>query len=488
MFEKDKALTLGGAADNIMQIEAAIEFRTERLRAKPNYFELSNNEHFRADVHSEDIPFEDELYLSRRSNVSGQRPTPRISENESPLTSERRITATPFTLRDPKAIRPREWIYGGHYIRSFISATVAAGGIGKSSLLLTEAVIMATGKALLHHPVQEPVRVWYWCGEDPREEIERRLHAICLHFGITAEDLSGRLFIDSGRDTEIKIAVSERQGFKLATPVIEDMIAEIRVNKIDVLILDPMVSTHSVSENDNMAIDAVAKSWGYIAGAANCSIELAHHIRKTGGEASVDDARGASALKDAARSVRVLNKMTKVEAENAGVTSDSRFFFRVDYGDKANMRPPSESSEWHQMVGVKLGNGIEGLSGDNVGVPTKWLIPTLFDNLSKEDCRKALEAIGNCENRKSPQSPQWAGHAVGRALGIDTTSRSGKNRVNKILEQWLKNGILKLDEVTDKKSNSRPIYVVVSSNEYAAGQASSPSSPPAGNGVDECGT
>ena len=44
------------------------------------------------------------------------------------------IKATPFRWRDPKTIPPREWVYGWHYVRRFLSTTVAPGGVGKSSL------------------------------------------------------------------------------------------------------------------------------------------------------------------------------------------------------------------------------------------------------------------------------------------------------------------------------------------------------------------
>ena len=66
--------------------------------------------------------------------------------------------------------------------------------------------------------------------------------------------------------------------------------------KFDVFTLDPFVSTHHVSENDNMMIDAVAKTFGRIAGKANVAVEAVDHTRKLGGAAAtIDDSRGASA-------------------------------------------------------------------------------------------------------------------------------------------------------------------------------------------------
>ena len=50
---------------------------------------------------------------------------------------------------DPASIPRREWLYDRHYIRKFVSATIAGGGVGKSALKLTEAVSMALGRDLL---------------------------------------------------------------------------------------------------------------------------------------------------------------------------------------------------------------------------------------------------------------------------------------------------------------------------------------------------
>ena len=59
--------------------------------------------------------------------------------------------------------------------------------------------------------------------------------------------------------------------------------ATIHAKQIDVVMIDPFISSHQVPENDNNAIDAVAKTWTMIADITNTAIDLAHHTRKTGG-------------------------------------------------------------------------------------------------------------------------------------------------------------------------------------------------------------
>ena len=134
------------------------------------------------------------------------------------------------------------------------------------------------------------------------------------------------------------------------------MIATIRHNKIDVLIIDPFVKSHRVSENDNIAIDVVATQWAEIADMTDCAIELLHHPRKTGGaEITVEDGRGASALISASRSARVLNRMKKEDADEAGVEAAQAWrYFRVDNG-KASMAPHPERADWYRLVSTTAG-------------------------------------------------------------------------------------------------------------------------------------
>ena len=191
---------------------------------------------------------------------------------------------TPFKWRKPSTFPRRQFLYGSHYIRKYLSVTTAMTKVGKSSLDLVEAIAMATGRNLLGVEPSGPLRVWYWNGDDPLEEIERRVMATCIRYEIGRSEIDrANLFLDSGRDTEIIIATQTRTGTAIATPVEHALINALRAGRFDVLILDPAISTHRVSENDNGAIDAVAKTFGRIAEEADVAVEMASHTRKLGG-------------------------------------------------------------------------------------------------------------------------------------------------------------------------------------------------------------
>jgi hypothetical protein len=314
-----------------------------------------------------------------------------------------KISATPFVLVDPRSIAPRDWLYGLHYIRKYIVADISPGGGGKTSNVLVEMISMATGVDLLRvgRMYPRPLRVWYWNGEDPREEVERRVAAICKFYSEPDPDfpdsppllnaaalarLRENLFLDTGRSTPIKIATPEglHGTTKIAQPLVEALIEEVRAKGIDVLVIDPFVSSHSISENDNVSIDRVIKEgWVPVADRGNCCVDLVHHTRKInkGEEFGAADARGASAIVDAARNVRVFNTMTNNAAATYKVPKEDQWrFFRVD-ADKTNMAARGAASPWRYLESVSLDNGRDGLPADSVGVVTAW-DPPISDPLA----------------------------------------------------------------------------------------------------------
>jgi AAA domain/Bifunctional DNA primase/polymerase, N-terminal len=372
------------------------------------------------------------------------------------------ISARPFILRDPGLIPRRDWIYGNHLIRKFGSATIAAGGTGKTNLLIVEALAIVTGRPLLGIRPRMKGKVWLWNGEDPYEEIERRVVAACLHYQITPLQIEGGLFINSGRDNEIVIATQTRDGIRIATPMVEALHETIIDNKIDVVQIDPFISSHRVTENDNNAIDLVAKTWTRLADITDSAIDLAHHIRKTGGaEATVEDGRGASALLNASRSSRVLNTMSEEEADKAGVTA-RRAFFKVGDG-RINLAPPSDTADWYFMKSVNLGNGPpnDPLSGDNVGVVTRWAWPDPLDGVTGKDFEKVAAAIRGGKWRENVQAKDWVGHAVAKALGLDVNDRADKAKIIGLLKVWLgPTGGLRVVDGEDEKRNLRKFVEV----------------------------
>jgi hypothetical protein len=359
---------------------------------------------------------------------------------------------TAFVWRDPSTIPPRPWLYGRHLIRKQVSVTVAPGGVGKSSLTICEALAMASGRELLGDWTAEGLKVWIYNLEDTRDELERRIIAAMEHHAVAPEEVNGRLYVDTGRERALSTAIQTRDGIQIRKPEMEALAQEIAAREIDVLVIDPFVSSHQVSENDNGAIDLVAKEWARLADQCNCAIELVHHTRKTNGEeATTESARGATALLGAARSGRVLNKMSNELKAEAGVQDDPATYFAITR-DKANLAPVGKR-EWRRMASVHLTNG------DSVGVAEVWQWPDTFDGVTVKDLLAVQHAIDGKHPRYSDQAgDDWAGCIVADVLGMDATA--DRKRVKRIIETWIKNGALVKVKVRGDDRKERPCLEV----------------------------
>jgi AAA domain len=352
--------------------------------------------------------------------------------------SSSRISATPFVWRDPATIPPRSWLYGRHYIRQFLSCTIAPGGWSKSSQLIVEVLAMASGRPLLGVTPASKLRVWYWNGEDPLDEIDRRIEAAMVCHDVKPEEIEDYLFRDSARKMPIIMATQTRNATIIAKPVVDEVIETIRLNKIDVMVVDPFVKSHRVTENDNLAIDMAAEQWAAIADVTNCAIEASHHTRKvSGGDVTIEDSRGASSLMSAARVGRVLNRMNREEASQSGVEQRWRYFRNDRAGEaKANMSPPPEDADWFKLASVDLGNG------DNVGVVTAWTWPSPFEGISVHHLRLAQKAVSEGGPwRAHHQADDWVGKPIAKALNLNVKKDPDRAKVRGLLATWIETGM-----------------------------------------------
>ena len=268
-----------------------------------------------------------------------------------------------------------------------------------------------------------------------------------INFRLGPDDIADRLFVDSGRDQPLCIAEETEGGARIVRPVSEAMIAELQARQIDVLSIDPFVSSHAISENDNRSIDMVAKEWSRIADICNCAINLVHHVRKTNGaEVTAESSRGAVSLIGAARSVVVYNRMSKEEGERAGIEPrQTGFYFRMQ-NDKANLAPP-EGADWCRMNNVDLPNG------DSVGVACPWSWPDAFEGVQAWHLKQVQQRVAAGRYRADVRSKDWVGTVIAEVLEWDIDKKRG--RVKDIQKQWISNGMLVEVEGQDEKRNAR---------------------------------
>lgn len=274
----------------------------------------------------------------------------------------------PFDL---DALPRREWVFKGFATIGTVSAIVAPSGAGKTQLLIQMAIALATGRSDICGltPVRKSAAVWVWNQEDEVLEMQRRLAATMLRFGVTWADLAQKLLIDSGVGKPLKLAVRSRGGALVAPKHVETMIRRIRESGVRVLMIDPLVEFHDADENNNVEMAFVAAVLRSISVEAGCAVLIGHHDRKpdiaspTGHVGNQHSMRGASALQGVTRAVATLYQMSEKDAKDLGLPAEHRHRYVRWDGAKSNLSLSGEAPQWLRRTGQKL-----GLDGEEIGV------------------------------------------------------------------------------------------------------------------------
>ena len=373
---------------------------------------------------------------------------------------------------NPLSIPRREWLYGNHYIKDYLSLTVAPGGVGKSTLVLTEALAMVTGKALLGIQPLKECKVWYFNAEDPRDEILRRIIALCQHYKIDYDKELDGLYFGSGREVEMLLMAGDHG--TLNTKLIDMIRQRVKEYEIELIIIDPLASVMTSSESvDNFKI--LAKSLSMLADECKASIEIVHHTRKLNNaqEVSVEDSRGGSSLVSAARSARILTKMDAREGDALGL-EDYIDYFKIEPAGKNNLSRPLDKISWYKKIGVTIPND------DIVAVVEEYKPPSAFDGITHQKLKQLWESIKGTDTylmasiQSARTEHKMSVHEyIADFLELDYDAKVTKTRVKTIVRSWLDSKMLKIKSVpksdVDPKSYRKDMVKIVVTGENIPG-------------------
>ena len=262
-------------------------------------------------------------------------------------------------------------------MRGHVTLTSAAPGVGKSTLAIEEAVALVAGHNFLGFEV-EPMKAVIINNEETRDEIERRIEATCQCFGVPPESIAENLYIRSGVDAEKFVIARDVGGEIVATPhhaALKKLVQEL---KPDLLVIDPFVQTHFVTESSNEAISRVMVLLRdcVVGEDHSAALHLVHHIWKppAGDRGYAGDmmvARGASSMLGEAHFVFNLTDMTKRDAEDVGVEEDRFSYLRLDDA-KTKMGPPGDA-KWFERHGEDM---VRKFGVEEIGVLVPWVPQT----------------------------------------------------------------------------------------------------------------
>jgi DNA polymerase I-like protein with 3'-5' exonuclease and polymerase domains len=346
---------------------------------------------------------------------------------------------------------PREWLIWGQFCRGFLSGLVAPGETGKTTLRITQAVELATGKELLGSKLFGRRKVLIVCFEDDEMELRRRIRAACIHHHIDPGELKGWLFcrtLNSGP----KLAELDGSGRKRMTGRLDGMLRRaIEQLGCDLVILDPFIKIHSLNENDNPDMDFVCSALVRIAQDCNIAVDCPAHTHKgaiTGGDA--DARRGASAQRDAGRLDYTLTVMSQDDAEGFGIAEEERkAYVRLDKA-KANI-VRAMKAYWFRLENVNLGNGNETyVGGDDVQAIEPWTPPETFADVDAATTNAILDDIarGTQDGRRYSNHGNVKDRQAWQVVQIHCPTKQ-KTQCREMIKQWLQSKLLFVDEYDD---------------------------------------
>src|SRR5436309_10090735 len=156
--------------------------------------------------------------------------------------------------------------------------------VGKSLLVANLALSLAAGVDRLGFSIPARRRVLICQFELPVPQFVSRLSLMRRALGAAADQ---HLLVDTRASGHL---LSAAQG-------LNHFVAAARAAAADVLVLDPLYSTHDQDENDTRAMAALCQSLLRLREAAGTALVVVHHVRKSIGRHEIGSAfRGSSAL------------------------------------------------------------------------------------------------------------------------------------------------------------------------------------------------
>ena len=233
----------------------------------------------------------------------GQRPSV-LDSPIKPLTEEEAASAR---------LHPRMLVE--NYLYADLRNIVAAGGVGKTTTLLYEAMNGALGRPIWGHHVPEPFTTVIVTKEDSREILIGRLKIMLDENALCPDERQqvwSRVYVIDLVGEAFKLAESKGQEIRPNLSNLEKLLIRCEPLSPDRFIFDPLMSFSAGESRVNDAEQAIVEAARYILRRfPGCAVDVVHHTGKANARLSTTDqysGRNGSALPDGSRMVAVLIK------------------------------------------------------------------------------------------------------------------------------------------------------------------------------------
>ncbi|MBR1248877.1 AAA family ATPase [Bradyrhizobium sp. AUGA SZCCT0169] len=366
------------------------------------------------------------------------------------------------------------WVALGFALRGAVTIISATGGTGKTQFTLQAAIAFARGEDFAgFHPMRKDLKIAFVSGEEPLEEIRRRIAAIeVARVGYKAADiekfkepLKGRLFIFQGKNVALVTKGSGHNDAAKRTRFYEELCEDIIDLGIDLVILDPLIRLHAGLDENSAEMQELHNAADDIATRANCGVVLVSHTNKMS-KGTVDDqnaARGTSAMTDAARVVIIMANMTKTEAEDLLPKGEEETYMRYcRLGDPKQSYTVNSVPKWFRKKTIKLPVLLEDGTDDCRFVHEPW--KTSNDVLTAEWLPRFLERLKQGRSDGEAFTAATDGPKANRADALLQGEFNLSNKRSKeALEQLVRAGFIRVVEKYSSKGKKMvKVYEVLS--------------------------
>jgi hypothetical protein len=193
-------------------------------------------------------------------------------------------------LKDFLEIAPPDitWLVEGLIPEGRNGIIVADPKAGKSVLAIDLALALASGSSWLGHIVPRRRRVALVSREDHPAETARRLRSIQGGSDCRNEYTWGQIWVNTRHQSEEFLLENGEH--------VDQLIAELKMEQIDLVIFDVFRRMHNLEENDNTEMSKPIAALSRIQTEVKCSVAMVHHITKLSTGNIFRDIRGAGAI------------------------------------------------------------------------------------------------------------------------------------------------------------------------------------------------
>jgi RecA-family ATPase len=195
------------------------------------------------------------------------------------------IPAAPFISPPswPKEPPPRvSWVANNLIPRGDVSSLGGDGGSGKTMAALQLSTALARGAQDWLGHVIEPGSVVFLSGEEPQDEIRRRVARIATRQGFDISELADLHFWFPSDFADCTLATPGNGGVMQDTPLMRSITAAIAQVRPVLVVLDNVAAVFAGNQNDRVMVRTFVNLWRAIARATGAGVLLLDHPSLSG--------------------------------------------------------------------------------------------------------------------------------------------------------------------------------------------------------------